>query len=215
MKKTKSVFYTALTAIIIGGLATGCSNDDIAELEPTETTEEVTEEVSNPEETVSDLTDWLGTWNSITYYLDETEVQGAFEELADGEADTVEASKENYQEKILTDFTAMVIEEDQITYLDGPESEGGEVIETVTYEYQEEQTTEHGGQKLSWFKFVATEEAIHEAILLLDVHGEESMPHFHFRYGTADEDLLTKEDWYPTLVAPTTTLDQVYEEIAN
>lgn len=216
MKNTKRIFYTLIIAITLGGLAGGCANsEESADLQTFEKNEELTEVKDSSEEAVLDLTDWMGSWNSITYYLDEQEVQGAYEELADREDITIEAAKGNYQRKVLTDFTAIVIEENQITYLDGLENEGGKVIETVEYEYQEEQTIEHGGQKLSWFKFIAKEEAMHATILLLDVHGEESMPHFHFRYGEADEDLLEKEDWYPTLISPRTTLDQVYEDIAD
>ena len=41
------------------------------------------------------------------------------------------------------------------------------------------------------------------------------MPHFHLRVGGTAEEMLAKDDWYPTFVSPTVTIDQVYEEVAE
>lgn len=215
-KKRLSLILVGVMGLSI--LLTGCGKAGNEETNKTAGGTEVeveTETNEKSQEEILDLADWNGTWNNITPYLDEEEVQVAYEELADRENTTKEEAKENFKEKVSTDFTTMEIDGDEITYLDGLKDEGGKEIEKVKYEYKGEHVMEHGGEELAWYEFKAIEEADHDVILLIDIHGEETMPHFHFRYGDDAEELMNMEDWYPTLIKPTTTLDQVYEEIAD
>ncbi len=48
---------------------------------------------------------------------------------------------------------------------------------------------------------------------MMPVHGEEELTHFHMRYGNSVDELMSKETWFPTFVAPSSTIDQIKDEI--
>ena len=44
---------------------------------------------------------------------------------------------------------------------------------------------------------------------------EEALTHFHLRYGEDLDEILADEEWYPVLVKPNSTYDQLYEEVTE
>ena len=179
-------------------------------------TEEITEvdEDENDEELIQ-LSEWEGTWNNIVAYLDDEELEEAFEELAERENMSVEETKSSYMEDRKVDFHGLVIEGDKATFLDGFKDKGGEKIVEIEYKYKEMAIAKHGNFDTEWYAFEAEEDGDYEFLLLMPVHGEEALTHFHLRYGNSIEELLAMEDWYPTFVKPNSTYDQLYEEITE
>ena len=49
--------------------------------------------------------------------------------------------------------------------------------------------------------------------MLMPVHGEEELVHFHMRYGKSLDELEKQDKWYPTFVKPESTMDQIADEV--
>lgn len=213
----KRLLWLIAILLLAVGIFTACSSDEVeeppkltdAEQQETEdnTSEDILEEI--------ELSDWAGDWNSITWYLDAEEVQGAYEELAEKRQISAEEAKIEFRKEVETDFNAITIDSDRILYLEKSVEEDGATIEEVKYDYVTKHPMEHGGQTFYWYEFKADGESDYEIVLLMDIHGEEFLPHFHMRYGNDVEELLAEDDWYPTMFSPTSTMDQIYEEITE
>ena len=156
------------------------------------------------------LSDWDGEWNNIANYLDDPGLKGAYEEVAKRDNITEDQAKKNFADHVAVDFGAIKVDGDIITFLTGPE---GDEIDKADYKLVDKHPMEHGGKTLYWYEF--TSNGKYPTILLMPVHGEDHMPHFHLRVGGSAEEMLAKDDWYPTFVSPTVTIDQVYEEVAE
>lgn len=212
----KRIALLLALAIMVTGVLAACGGEKSQKTEgdPGENNVAVSpadDEESDLSEDI-ELADWDGEWNSIAWYLDEEEVQEAYEELAERQDISAEEAKEEYAKEVETDFMAMKIDGDEISFYEEP---GGELIEASKYNYVKAHESEHGGQPFYWYEFEAEDDVEHKNILLLDVHGEETMPHFHAKYGENIDELVESLGWLPTLISPTSTMDQVYEEIAD
>lgn len=162
------------------------------------------------------MSDWEGSWNNMGAYLDEEALQPAFEELGKKENQSSEEAKSAYVKKRHSDFNAMVIEGDKVKFLDGFEDKEGKEIASNEYEFVETHKVKHGNFDLEWHAFKAKEaDAKFKVLLMMPVHGEESLTHFHMRYGDDAEKVLAEEGWFPTFVKPSTTIDQLIEEITE
>ncbi|MDO5725575.1 MAG: ZinT/AdcA family metal-binding protein [Tissierellia bacterium] len=212
MKRSK--LLVLLMLMLCGAMIfTACGNKNEPTKEPAEEkpaekpAEEVVDEV--------ELADWEGSWNNMGAYLDDPELQEAFEILAKNEDMSVEEAKAAYVEKRHCDFDGLVIDKDSITFLDGFPDDGGNEIEKVNYKFTESISVKHGNFDISWSVFEAEGDAKYPVMLLMEVHGEEALTHFHMRYGDDKDALLEKEGWYPTFVKPNSTYDQLTEEITE
>ena len=160
------------------------------------------------------LAGWKGTWNDFSSYLDKDEVADAYDEAAKMNTTTAEDVKAELKEKRSCEFHGLKIEGDTVSFLDGFESEGGTEIAKATYECVDSKKVMHGGHELEWDVFKAKEaDAKYPVLLMMPVHGEEELTHFHMRYGNDVDELMGKDDWYPTFVAPSSTIDQIKDEI--
>lgn len=149
-------------------------------------------------------------------YLDDEQLQDAFKKLAEKEGVTAEEAKEKYVAKRKCDFNGMVFEGDTVTLLDGFQDKGGKAVSESKYEYVETYQVKHGNYDLEWHMFKAVDEkAQYPVLLLMGVHGEEALTHFHLRYGKDAAELLAMEGWYPTFVKPASTYDQLAQEITD
>lgn len=159
------------------------------------------------------LKDWAGTWNDISLYVKEDEVQKGVKEKKKEEADK---TLEEFNKKVMAEFHGLVIEGDKVTFLDNFKDKGGKEVSSSEYKFKESHEVEHAGQKLEWDVFEATsKDAKYPVLVLLPVHGEEEMTHFHMRYGKDAKELLAMDKWYPTFVKPDTTNDQVVDEVTE
>lgn len=168
------------------------------------------------ETTTVSITNWEGEWNNLGAYLDEPELQDAFKEVAEREKKTEQEIKDEYIEKRKSDFNGMVVEGNKVTFLDGFKEKGGNVIDEQEYDYVTSHSAKHGNHEFTWDVFKAkNEDAKFPVLLIMPVHGEESLMHFHMRYGNDDKELLEKDGWFPTFIRPESTIQQIYDEIAE
>lgn len=212
--KNKKLILIFTTAIFILGLVTGCGEKDAAdnyENSHVADSKDLKEESNTIEEDI-ELSDWNGEWNSISLYLDEEEIKEAYQELADRHSISVEEAKKEYEDEVKTDFVSIKVQDDEISFYNELD---GEPVEKSKYTYIKAHKGEHGGREFYWYEFQAEDDIKHKNILLMDIHGEETMPHFHMRYGDNIEELVKLLGWNPTLLSPTSTIDQIYEEVAE
>lgn len=160
------------------------------------------------------LVDWKGVWNSIDGYLDDKGLDDTYKEVATRDKTTPEAVKSGMKKKVAADFKGVEITDDSISFLDGFKDKDGKEIAKSTYKLVGSKKVTHGGAELEWNIFEATDKnAKYPVMLMMPVHGEEELVHFHLRFGNNADELLKRDDWYPTFVKPNTTLDQIKDEI--
>lgn len=160
------------------------------------------------------LSDWEGSWNGLNHYLDDEGLSDAYEEVAKRDGTTAEAVKNEMKEKVSAEFSGLEVSGDTISFLDGFKDKGGKEVAKTTYKFVEARKVKHGGAELEWDVFKAVEpDAKYPVLLMMPVHGEEELVHFHLRYGSDVDELMKRDDWYPTFVKPNTTLDQIKGEI--
>lgn len=228
MKNKKSLSLVALLSL--GLMLTACQKDPKND-EPSSTNvsqemkkddaSNVSDSSSNIDEKKEDsaevsLSDWEGEWNDMGGYLDKDEVQSAFKTLAEKEKVDEKEAKENYLKKRKCDFGGLEIKNNKIKFLKDFPDKKSEVIGESEYKYVGKEEVEHGGHKLEWDIFEAVnDDAPYKFILMMPIHGEESLTHFHMRYGDDKESLLKDEGWFPTFVKPNTTDAQIIDEITE
>lgn len=217
MKKFVTTLATILTATM---LFTACGQGEKTDQSTTvavQTTSATSEESSAAAsaEEVS-LADWNGDWNNITAYLDDPAMQSMLEEHAKEDKTSVDEVKKELAHDKEIDFKAMKIDGDKITYFDGFTANGGKEIGSNTYKYVDKYKATHGKHEFFWYEFKANEaDAKYPCILIMPIHGEESLTHFHLRYGKDAEEMLKIDGWYPTFVKPSSTIEQLAEEISE
>lgn len=162
------------------------------------------------------MADWAGEWNNMGGYLERPEVQDAYKTLGEKENMSADEAKSMYLEKRACEFDGLKIEGDKVTFLSTFPSDNGEAKGEGTYKFVEAKEVQHGNATLSWNVFEAeNDDAPYKFLLMMPIHGEESLTHFHMRYGNDKDELFAKEKWYPTFVKPNTTNDQIIEEITE
>lgn len=162
------------------------------------------------------LADWEGVWNNMGAYLDDEQLQSAFAKLAEKDKVTEKEAKEKYVAKRRCDFNGMVFSGDTVTLLDAFKDKGGKSVSESKYMYTETYHVQFGKHDLAWHAFKAADEnAMYPVLLLMGVHGEETLTHFHLRYGKDAAELLAMDGWFPTFVKPASTYDQLMQEITD
>lgn len=224
MKNNKKI---ALTALLSLGLILAACQKDAADTKTTENAqaesqveetakEEAPAEEDQSEDEKASMADWEGEWNDMGGYLEKAEIQEAFKSLAEKENTDEASAKEAYLKKRKCDFGGLEIDGDHVKFLKEFPDAKGEVIGEADYTFREKIEVEHGGHKLEWDVFEAnSEDAPYKVLLMMPIHGEESLTHFHMRYGDDKDSLLKEEGWYPTFVKPSSTDQQIIDEITE
>ena len=155
---------------------------------------------------VRPLSDWEGTWNSFYSYFDNPVLDDAYEILAEREDKSSDEVKARYIEgkTYQCEIAALDISDGVVTFYDRPltASDGlNDVKGKAAYIIAGEVTDANGR---IWTHAVAVDDAPYTQLLLLPADADapgETMLHFHFRYGSNLDDLLSADGWYPTMVA--------------
>ena len=215
MFNKKKLLALLVSIMMFSIMFTGCQSTEEPkkETEVKETVVEDTTKDKKDEKTVEDLSSWDGTWNNMGAYLEDEEVQDAYEELAKEENMTPEEAKKEYVEKRQSNFDGLVVKGNKITFLDGFEDKDGKEIETVEYEFKE--TKKIPGGETEWNIFESKEDGEYKILAMMVPVLDEPLTHFHMRYGKDLDEILAKEGWYPTFVTPDSTYDQLSGEIAG
>ncbi|ADY54654.1 cell wall binding repeat 2-containing protein [Syntrophobotulus glycolicus DSM 8271] len=99
---------------------------------------------------VPDFTGWSGTWNAMTSYFDDPELQEVFSQGAEVCSMSVEQLKTMYGALIGTDSASLVIDGNIIKFCS--EKDGAGSAETITYTYVDEYTLV-SDEELVWYEF--------------------------------------------------------------
>lgn len=161
------------------------------------------------------IDDWAGTWNDFATYLDAPEVAGSYQEVGDRDGKTAAEVKSALLDRRHADFHSLVIGGGKVVFLDGLKDKGGKETGSAEYTFKQAHKVKHENAELEWDEFEGKGDAPYKVLLMMPIHGEEVMTHFHMRYGDNADELLKKEDWYPTFVKPSTTFDQIKSEITE
>lgn len=225
----------AIVSILSFGLIFSACNKDEAKDNPaaisaaTSDTEKKDDASNNNEENVTkdgennkdakssvSLSDWQGDWNSMYEYLEDTEIQSAYSTLAKNEEIDEDKAKEDYLAKRKADFAGLIIDADKVTFLDNFPEKDGKTIGEGTYKFSKTEEQMLGEHKITWNIFEATnEDAPYKYLTLMKIDPNEDLLHFHFRYGNDLDEILNKESWFPTVVSPQTTNEQLIDEITE
>lgn len=157
------------------------------------------------------LADWSGEWNNFYDYLENEGIQEAYTVLAEKEGNTADEVKSRYLEgkTYQCEIPAMTINQDSITFYSNALTEtANDEQATGSYEYSYAGDVEDANGRI-WSSFVTEDQnAQYKAFLMLPAEADvpnETMMHFHFRYGNSIEELLSEDGWFATMIAADTT----------
>lgn len=230
--KKFSAVFAGLVATSTLTLA-ACSNDDTQEVPATSeasssasaTTEAASSEYGEgvkESAKKASLADWNGSFRGFNSYFEEDFIKTAMEDAAKEHGETVDEMRAELDESRGANFEALVINEDEITFVKSAKDLDTPSEQAVKYSFEKALDVKTDQYEFTWFIFKAEGEGEHKYVALMPLHGEEALEHFHMRYGNSIEEILdpTKqgqsEDWYPTFVNPkTATNDQIIESVVH
>jgi len=161
------------------------------------------------------LADWDGTWRNMTSFLteDDKDLREALEEVAGDHKMTVEEYIEHEKEESLP-FEKMVIDSkaETITFYAAYTDTAGK---SAKYTYKDSLELAHGGSTFYWYVFETKDTSDFPIVLLMEIHGEESMAHFHVRAGKSVDEAMKDEHWYPTFMDENIPLSMIAEELEH
>ncbi|WP_448852171.1 ZinT/AdcA family metal-binding protein [Corynebacterium sp. 335C] len=162
------------------------------------------------------LADWDGNWISLGAYAKTDKMKPFAEEAAKEHGETVDQVLAEVEEARKADFAGLVIGDDKINFVDSVDGvEGASASEGVEYTFVESKDVKTDEHEFTWFIFEGGEGAPHKYVLLMPLHGEETLAHFHMRYGdTIEEAMNADEGWFPTFIpAGEATDEQIAETL--
>jgi Zn/Cd-binding protein ZinT len=173
----------------------------------------------------SELTKWVGTWNSMNSFLDESWMESTFNEgveyIQNTHSKTISAEqiKNRFAQMLRSDFASCVIEGDKITFYTQKNAAGTPTA--ITYTFKKKMGgSEEKGEKSYWYAFEGdtSDKYKYLVVLLPEQDGGDQMIHFHFRYAAESFDTLFNGEnkrWYATLAKQGTTEEQVKKSIKS
>lgn len=211
-----STFAASGLTIALAATIAGCSGPEAKkpETQSQATQSQMQSQASDTKDAEKTLKGWEGTWNNFVNYLDDKELDSAYAEKAKEAGKAPEDIKNELKERRAAEFAGLEIKGDTISFLDGFKDKGGKETTKATYKFVKSHKVQHGGKELEWDVFEAQEkDAKYPVLLLMPVHGEEELVHFHMRFGANADELLKKDGWFPTFVKPESTMDQIADEV--
>ncbi|WP_051866893.1 ZinT/AdcA family metal-binding protein [Corynebacterium atypicum] len=218
--------YRLAGACAAGALAltltlTGCSSSGDSSAPSSSqaaTSAQATSSSTATQDKKASMADWEGAWTSMGSVVDNPEYAADFEKAAKEKGKTTDELKKEFGEVVKADFGGLKITDNMVTFVKDPKSVDNPAEEGYEYKFSDSKEVDHHGKKLSWYIFEATGNAPHKYVMMLPLHGEEALEHFHMRYGDSVDEMFgdLAKDWYPTFYnAKTATHDQIAEEIAE
>lgn len=169
---------------------------------------EVKEEAEDP-----DLSGWDGDWYNITSFYGNEELAEPLANVAAEKEMTVEDFIAEEKEETVP-FQRMTIDASAGTIVFYKEIDG-KPSDAYPYKYHSTEMIEHGGVSHPLHIFESKENADIPYILLMGIHGEDKFAHFHVRTGQTPEELIERDDWYPTFVGPEVPMTMIAEELEH
>lgn len=221
-KKKKPILFV-LSMLALVALLVACKKEPVEEEKEKEVSkvqqekedikekkEAMKEEKKEKETKEISLEKWDGNWRNMTSFLEED----ALKETVDTIAKKKQMSSEEYIKEEIEEslpYQALKIngKESTIAFLEKHDDKAV----PVPYAFKESKELEHAGNSLLWHVFEAKGEAKYPFLLLMEIHGEEHLAHFHMRAGESVEELLNKDHWYPTFLSEDVPLTMIAEEL--
>ncbi|WKD60729.1 Metal-binding protein ZinT precursor [Corynebacterium ciconiae DSM 44920] len=221
MKLSRSILAIAAA----GSLAlAGCSSEEAKDT-VSSATESATSAASEASETASDaaseatdaakatLADWDGTYRSLGSYIDDADMEEAFTKAAEEHGESLDELKDELKESYGLPYEGLVVDGETITFVKNKDELDSPSEEPVDYEFLESVDKSFNGKDFTWYVFEAKGDAENKYVLLMPKHGEETLEHFHARFGD-DKDALLDAENFPTFVNPdNATQAQIEEEL--
>ncbi|WP_151529220.1 MULTISPECIES: ZinT/AdcA family metal-binding protein [Corynebacterium] len=221
MKLSRSILAIAAA----GSLAlAGCSSEEAKDT-VSSATESATSAVSEASETASEaasdateaakatLADWDGTYRSLGSYIEDPDMEEGFAKAAEEHGESVDELKKELQESYGLPYEGLVVDGDTMTFVKTKDELDNPSEEPVEYEFLESVDKSFNGKDFTWYVFEAKGDAENKYVLLMPKHGEETLEHFHARFGD-DKDALLDSENFPTFVNPdSATQAQIQEEL--
>lgn len=146
----------------------------------------------------------------MTAYIDDAEVVEVLQEEADEHGETLDEVKAEKTEGGKTEFGGLLVDGNKVTFYEG-KVQDNKVLAEAEYEFSESSPMEHGGHTMYWFIFENKGEQGPKYLAMMDVHGEDTMAHYHMRYLDDIADLDKDDHWYPTYLRASTTSEEAAE----
>ena len=173
------------------------------------------QEQPQPQLPAASLADWEGTWRNMVSFLSEDDeaLREALEDVAEDQDMTVEEYIEHEKEESVP-FEKMVIDSnaETITFYDLYKDTEGK---SAKYTFIEALEFTHGGSTFYWYVFETRDASDYPVVLLMEIHGEENMAHFHVRAGKSVDEAMKDEHWYPTFMDENIPLSMIAEELEH
>lgn len=214
----------SLAGIFAIALALGlgaCSNEEGAD-QPQAATEQTTaveddhHDPDHSSQQEASLADWEGTWVSLSEIATQDNMRPYAEEAAQEHGETIDQVLEEVDEARATDFAGMVVSADKIAFVDEmSDVESASADDGGDYTFSAAEVATSGDHEFTWFVFEGGEGAKYKYVLLMPLHGEESLAHYHMRYGDDLDSLLNPDNdaWFPTMVNPDEATDEQLGEV--
>jgi len=165
-----------------------------------------------PEADLTKLSTWEGTWLNYLSFLEKDEVKEEMEKLAKSHNKTVEEAVEGMLAMLQNDYAKMKIEGDNVSFLDAEDKE----VAKNKYSFVSLVKDTFGDHEFEWALYTTEDkDAKYPALLMVAPHSdkEDSVVHFHVRYGKDQEELKGKQGWFPTFVKEDTTVETFMGEL--
>lgn len=208
--------YVALSTCLVLSLAACGGTTDRPVTGATESAPPSATVSPNPSADLTSLAGWKGEWNNIARYLDEPALAPGYEAAAAKHKSTPEKEKSDLKKRRASDFGGLTIEGDRMTFFDDFPAKSGKKISSSQYTFDKTYKSVVGGKPRTWYAFKATApDATYPVVMFFPIDPQEDLRHFHMRYGKNPQEILAKEDWFPTVVAPATTTRQLITEVSE
>lgn len=203
---------------LVGSLAlVGCSSSEDSSTAPSTSSAVATSmaptETKSPSTHKASLADWEGKYASLAAFLDDASYDAEFEAAAKEHGVDVTQTKAQLKERYGVPFGALAIDGDTVTFVKDGATLDNPTETPIKYAFDEGFEQDYKGHQLKWSVFKAESDAEYKYILLMPMHGEESLQHFHARFGN-DKEAMKQEEKFPTFVDPkVATKEQIVDEL--
>lgn len=189
-----------------------CKPESVADLLKEMSKPEAVQEVIEMMQNFKPFTAWKGDWKSAVVFLDDPVMTPVYETVAKkalekGKNYTSETVKDFFKKMLHSDFGAMKLEGDKVTFLD----DKGVVKATLNYVSDGLELRKFGEYPLAWSVFKVEVASPYKTLVLLPTGKDtaDGFTHFHMRYGDKTPEALLDDPslalWWPTLCEPGTT----------
>lgn len=205
--------YQLVTVAVAAALAlNGCSQN--GETKDVASTSTVASSSAAPAATKkASLADWDGSFVSLAAFVDDPAYASEFAEAAKKHNVELEPTKAQLKERYGVPFEGLKVDGDSLTLVKKKAQVDAPTEQPVNYTFEESFVQQYKSHELKWSIFKSTAGGEFSYVMLMPMHGEESLQHFHARFGS-DKEALKKEETFPTFVDPkTATKEQIVDEL--